>query len=176
MRARLGAGTVIAEGRVQLDLQRGTGVTITSGGRANERRLAKRVDAAPVRGADGSLGECAGVGGVRFDKRQPDPRGPVSLQGPRGPRVGLGRRQLLANRGAYRIGDECVQLWVVSDRGVPRKGAGHRQGNDSREIQPRLAGRSDKSAGGWIGSGHDGVVTQSRELKPTTRNQRVRQI
>jgi len=28
-----------------------------------------------------------------------------------------------ANRGAYRIGDESGQLWVVSDRGVPRKGA-----------------------------------------------------
>ena len=28
-----------------------------------------------------------------------------------------------ANRGAYRIGDEGGQLWVVSDRGVPRKGA-----------------------------------------------------
>ena len=28
-----------------------------------------------------------------------------------------------ANRGAYRIGDESGQLWVVSDTGVPRKGA-----------------------------------------------------
>ncbi len=28
-----------------------------------------------------------------------------------------------ANRGAYRIGDESGQLWVVSDRGVPRKDA-----------------------------------------------------
>lgn len=28
-----------------------------------------------------------------------------------------------ANRGAYRIGDESGLLWVVSDRGVPRKGA-----------------------------------------------------
>jgi hypothetical protein len=28
-----------------------------------------------------------------------------------------------ANRGAYRIGDQSGQLWVVSDRGVPRKGA-----------------------------------------------------
>jgi len=28
-----------------------------------------------------------------------------------------------ANRGAYRLGDEYGQLWVVSDRGVPRKGA-----------------------------------------------------
>ena len=28
-----------------------------------------------------------------------------------------------ANRGAYRLGDESGQLWVVSDRGVPRKGA-----------------------------------------------------
>ena len=26
-------------------------------------------------------------------------------------------------RGAYRIGDESGELWVVSDRGVPRKGA-----------------------------------------------------
>jgi hypothetical protein len=29
----------------------------------------------------------------------------------------------LANRGAYRIGDDSGQLWVVSDKGVPRKGA-----------------------------------------------------
>ena len=29
----------------------------------------------------------------------------------------------LANRGAYRIDDQSGQLWVVSDRGVPRKGA-----------------------------------------------------
>lgn len=29
----------------------------------------------------------------------------------------------VANRGAYRIGDETGQLWVVSDRGAPRKGA-----------------------------------------------------
>ena len=28
-----------------------------------------------------------------------------------------------ANRGVYRLGDESGQLWVVSDRGVPRKGA-----------------------------------------------------
>jgi hypothetical protein len=28
-----------------------------------------------------------------------------------------------ANRGAYRVGDESGQLWVVSDKGVPRKGA-----------------------------------------------------
>ena len=28
-----------------------------------------------------------------------------------------------ANRGAYRLGDESGQLWVVSDQGVPRKGA-----------------------------------------------------
>jgi hypothetical protein len=28
-----------------------------------------------------------------------------------------------ANRGVYRIGDETGDLWVVSDRGVPRKGA-----------------------------------------------------
>jgi len=28
-----------------------------------------------------------------------------------------------ANRGAYRLGDESGQLWVVSDSGVPRKGA-----------------------------------------------------
>jgi hypothetical protein len=28
-----------------------------------------------------------------------------------------------ASRGAYRIDDESGQLWVVSDRGVPRKGA-----------------------------------------------------
>jgi membrane protein implicated in regulation of membrane protease activity len=28
-----------------------------------------------------------------------------------------------ANRGAYRLGDESGQLWVVSDTGVPRKGA-----------------------------------------------------
>ena len=28
-----------------------------------------------------------------------------------------------ANRGAYRLGDESGQLWVVSDRGVPRTGA-----------------------------------------------------
>ena len=28
-----------------------------------------------------------------------------------------------ANRGAYKLGDESGQLWVVSDRGVPRKGA-----------------------------------------------------
>jgi hypothetical protein len=28
-----------------------------------------------------------------------------------------------ANRGAYSIGDESGRLWVVSDRGVPRKGA-----------------------------------------------------
>lgn len=29
----------------------------------------------------------------------------------------------LANRGAYRIDDETGQLWVVSDKGTPRKGA-----------------------------------------------------
>ena len=29
----------------------------------------------------------------------------------------------LANRGAYRIHDDTAQLWVVSDRGTPRKGA-----------------------------------------------------
>ena len=29
----------------------------------------------------------------------------------------------LANRGVYKIDDETGQLWVVSDRGVPRKGA-----------------------------------------------------
>ncbi|HMJ84885.1 MAG TPA: hypothetical protein VK504_17005 [Vicinamibacterales bacterium] len=29
----------------------------------------------------------------------------------------------LANRGAYRIDDDTGQLWVVSDRGTPRKGA-----------------------------------------------------
>jgi membrane protein implicated in regulation of membrane protease activity len=28
-----------------------------------------------------------------------------------------------ADRGAYRIDDQSGQLWVVSDRGVPRKGA-----------------------------------------------------
>jgi hypothetical protein len=28
----------------------------------------------------------------------------------------------LANRGAYQIDDQSGQLWVVSDRGVPRKG------------------------------------------------------
>ncbi len=28
-----------------------------------------------------------------------------------------------ASRGAYRIDDQSGQLWVVSDRGVPRKGA-----------------------------------------------------
>jgi hypothetical protein len=28
----------------------------------------------------------------------------------------------LANRGAYRIDDNTGQLWVVSDRGTPRKG------------------------------------------------------
>lgn len=28
-----------------------------------------------------------------------------------------------ADRGAYRIGDRSGELWVVSDRGVPRKGA-----------------------------------------------------
>jgi hypothetical protein len=28
-----------------------------------------------------------------------------------------------ASRGAYRLGDDSGQLWVVSDRGVPRKGA-----------------------------------------------------
>jgi hypothetical protein len=28
-----------------------------------------------------------------------------------------------SNRGVYRIGDETGDLWVVSDRGVPRKGA-----------------------------------------------------
>ena len=28
-----------------------------------------------------------------------------------------------ANRGAYRLGDESGQLWIVSDGGVPRKGA-----------------------------------------------------
>jgi len=29
----------------------------------------------------------------------------------------------LADRGAYRIADDTAQLWVVSERGVPRKGA-----------------------------------------------------
>ena len=29
----------------------------------------------------------------------------------------------LLNRGAYKINDESGQLWVVSDRGVPRRGA-----------------------------------------------------
>src|SRR6185436_5241487 len=29
----------------------------------------------------------------------------------------------LANRGAYRIDDETGQLWVISSRGTPRKGA-----------------------------------------------------
>jgi hypothetical protein len=29
----------------------------------------------------------------------------------------------LANRGLYRIDDDTGQLWVVSDRGTPRKGA-----------------------------------------------------
>ncbi|MEQ1869087.1 MAG: hypothetical protein ABL961_03585 [Vicinamibacterales bacterium] len=29
----------------------------------------------------------------------------------------------LADRGIYRIGDRSGQLWVVSDRGVPRRGA-----------------------------------------------------
>jgi hypothetical protein len=29
----------------------------------------------------------------------------------------------VADRGAYRIGDESGELWVVSDRGVPRKDA-----------------------------------------------------
>jgi membrane protein implicated in regulation of membrane protease activity len=29
----------------------------------------------------------------------------------------------LANRGVYRIDDDTGQLWVVSDRGTPRKGA-----------------------------------------------------
>jgi hypothetical protein len=29
----------------------------------------------------------------------------------------------LANRGVYRIDDETGQLWVVSDKGTPRKGA-----------------------------------------------------
>jgi len=29
----------------------------------------------------------------------------------------------IANRGAYRIDDRTGQLWVVSERGVPRKGA-----------------------------------------------------
>ena len=30
---------------------------------------------------------------------------------------------LMVNRGAYRIADDTGQLWVVSDRGTPRKGA-----------------------------------------------------
>ena len=29
----------------------------------------------------------------------------------------------IASRGAYRIADRGAELWVVSDRGVPRKGA-----------------------------------------------------
>jgi membrane protein implicated in regulation of membrane protease activity len=29
----------------------------------------------------------------------------------------------VTNRGVYRVGDESGQLWVVSDKGVPRKGA-----------------------------------------------------
>jgi hypothetical protein len=29
----------------------------------------------------------------------------------------------VANRGVYRINDQSGQLWVMSDRGVPRKGA-----------------------------------------------------
>jgi hypothetical protein len=29
----------------------------------------------------------------------------------------------VGDRGAYRIGDQSAQLWVVSDRGVPRKDA-----------------------------------------------------
>jgi len=29
----------------------------------------------------------------------------------------------VADRGAYRIDDRSAELWVVSDRGVPRKGA-----------------------------------------------------
>ncbi len=29
----------------------------------------------------------------------------------------------LTGRGAYRIGDRSGQLWVISERGVPRKGA-----------------------------------------------------
>lgn len=29
----------------------------------------------------------------------------------------------LGDRGAYRIADDTAQLWVVSERGVPRKGA-----------------------------------------------------
>jgi hypothetical protein len=28
-----------------------------------------------------------------------------------------------ANRGAYRLGDESGQLWIVSDKGAPRTGA-----------------------------------------------------
>jgi hypothetical protein len=29
----------------------------------------------------------------------------------------------LANRGAYRFADSTGELWIISDRGVPRKGA-----------------------------------------------------
>ncbi len=29
----------------------------------------------------------------------------------------------IADTGAYRIGDDTGQIWVISDRGVPRKGA-----------------------------------------------------
>src|SRR5688500_9684959 len=35
----------------------------------------------------------------------------------------VGQSYSFASRGAYRIDDESGQLWVVSDRGVPRQGA-----------------------------------------------------
>ena len=35
----------------------------------------------------------------------------------------VGESYSFASQGAYRIDDQSGQLWVVSDRGVPRKGA-----------------------------------------------------
>ena len=35
----------------------------------------------------------------------------------------VGESYSLAGRGAYRLDDRSAQLWVVSDRGAPRRGA-----------------------------------------------------
>jgi len=59
----------------------------------------------------------------------------------------------IADRGAYEIADKTGQLWVVSDRGVPRKGARVKVKGTIREgFNPGLLGDRIKLPAG-IGSG-----------------------
>ena len=68
----------------------------------------------------------------------------------------------LANRGAYRIDDNTGQLWVVSDKGTPRKGARVTVKGTIREgFNLGSLGDQIKLPGIGRGTGAVGVVTHS---------------